>query len=228
MTVGPPRDAAGAATAMEAYFLRRVLAEVHPGDAFTGGGLAGSTFHEMLNEALADEMAEAGGIGLAAQVAEQLGVAPAMLAGARAAGRYAGTGALTEVPVHGTITSGVGMRYNPGADETRMHHGLDIAVAEGTPIRTAGAGRVVRAEVADGYGNLVVVDHGGGLETRYAHLREIGVREGDVVAAGQVVGAAGSTGNSRGPHLHFEVRRDGHAVDPRLEVPGLAGMRHRR
>ncbi len=226
--VGEPRDAAGAAAAMEAYFLRRVLSEVHVGGAFAGQGTAGATFLDMFNEALADQMADAGGVGLATQLVAQLGGAAGAAASpppARLAGRYAaGAGALTVTPVEGRITSPVGPRILRSGQE-RFHQGVDIPAPMGTPVRSAGGGVVTRAGTGRGYGNLVVVDHGGGLETRYAHLSRIDVQVGQAVPAGAVVGLVGSTGNSVGPHLHLEVRRGGEVVDPVTEVPGLGRAR---
>jgi murein DD-endopeptidase MepM/ murein hydrolase activator NlpD len=111
-------------------------------------------------------------------------------------------------PVSGPVTSGFGLRWG------RMHEGIDIAVAEGTPVRAAGAGTVIYAGWMGGYGNLVVVDHGNGLSTAYAHNSSLGVGVGQSVTAGLVVSYSGKTGNSTGPHVHFEVRVNGSAVDP--------------
>jgi murein DD-endopeptidase MepM/ murein hydrolase activator NlpD len=111
-------------------------------------------------------------------------------------------------PVSGPVVSGFGMRWG------RMHEGIDIAVGSGTPIRSAAAGQVIYAGWLGGYGNLVVVDHGGGLATAYAHQSQMASSVGQSVAQGQVIGYVGSTGNSSGPHLHFEVRVNGGAVDP--------------
>ena len=111
-------------------------------------------------------------------------------------------------PVSGPVTSGFGSRWG------RMHEGIDIAVPLGTAVRAAGAGTVIYAGWMGGYGNLVVVDHGDGLSTAYAHNTSFAVSIGQSVAAGEVVSYSGSTGNSTGPHVHFEVRVDGSAVDP--------------
>jgi murein DD-endopeptidase MepM/ murein hydrolase activator NlpD len=110
-------------------------------------------------------------------------------------------------PVSGPITSGFGWRWG------RMHEGIDIGAACGTPIRAAAAGTVVYAGWMDGYGNIVVIDHGGGLATAYAHQSAI-YASGGSVSQGQVIGAVGSTGHSTGCHLHFEVRVNGTPVDP--------------
>jgi murein DD-endopeptidase MepM/ murein hydrolase activator NlpD len=111
-------------------------------------------------------------------------------------------------PVSGPVVSPFGMRWG------RMHEGIDISAGSGTPIAAAGAGTVISAGWMGGYGNLVVIDHGGGLATAYAHLSGFGVGSGQSVSQGQVVGYVGCTGHCYGPHLHFEVRVNGGAVDP--------------
>ncbi len=111
-------------------------------------------------------------------------------------------------PVSGPVTSGFGSRWG------RIHEGVDIAVGEGTPVHAAAAGTVIYAGWMGGYGNLVVVDHGNGLSTAYAHNSSLSVSVGQSVAAGELVSYSGNTGNSTGPHVHFEVRVNGSAVDP--------------
>ena len=95
-----------------------------------------------------------------------------------------------------------------------MHSGIDFRGATGEPVFAAASGRIVHAGPLGGYGLLVEVDHGNGLSSRYAHLSRIEVREGDLVGVGQRVGRIGSTGRSTGPHLHYETRINGEAVDP--------------
>jgi murein DD-endopeptidase MepM/ murein hydrolase activator NlpD len=111
-------------------------------------------------------------------------------------------------PTSGQITSGFGPRWG------RMHQGIDIGAPTGRPITAAKSGRVILAGASGGYGNLVVVDHGGGLSTAYAHQSRIAVRVGESVTQGGLLGYVGSTGNSTGPHLHFEVRVNGAARNP--------------
>jgi murein DD-endopeptidase MepM/ murein hydrolase activator NlpD len=111
-------------------------------------------------------------------------------------------------PVSGPVTSGFGWRWG------RMHEGIDIAVPTGTPVSAAASGRVIYAGWMGGYGNLVVIDHGGGLATAYGHNSSVVVGNGGSVSQGQTVAFAGSTGHSTGPHVHFEVRVNGAAVDP--------------
>jgi murein DD-endopeptidase MepM/ murein hydrolase activator NlpD len=110
-------------------------------------------------------------------------------------------------PVSGPITSGFGWRWG------RMHEGIDIGVACGTPIRAAASGTVVYAGWMDGYGNITIIDHGGGMATAYGHQSAIYVAGGSV-SQGAVIGAVGSTGHSTGCHLHFEVRVNGAPVNP--------------
>jgi len=119
----------------------------------------------------------------------------------------AGTGQL-QWPVSGPVTSGFGVRWG------RLHEGIDIAVPSGTPVHAAADGRVVYAGWMEGYGNLVVLDHGNGLSTAYGHNTSVAVAVGQDVAAGAVIAYSGSTGHSTGPHVHFEVRVNGAPVDP--------------
>ena len=111
-------------------------------------------------------------------------------------------------PLSGTVTSGFGYRWG------RMHEGIDVAVPEGTPVRSAKGGTVILASYYGGYGNYICVDHGGGLSTCYAHLSGYASSTGQRVSRGQVIGYSGNTGSSTGPHLHFEVRINGAAQDP--------------
>lgn len=113
-------------------------------------------------------------------------------------------------PVNGVVVSGFGMRWG------RMHEGIDITASTGTPIRAAAAGTVIWSGWRGGYGNAVIIDHGRGLSTVYAHASALIARQGQRVSQGEVVALVGSTGNSSGPHLHFEVRINGVAVDPLL------------
>jgi murein DD-endopeptidase MepM/ murein hydrolase activator NlpD len=111
-------------------------------------------------------------------------------------------------PVDGPITSPFGWRWG------RMHEGIDIGVAYGTAIHAAAAGTVIYCGWEEGYGNFVVLDHGGGLATAYGHQSQIAVTCGQHVDQGQVIGYVGCTGHCTGPHLHFEVRINGNAADP--------------
>jgi murein DD-endopeptidase MepM/ murein hydrolase activator NlpD len=250
--VDPKDDAKKAAQQLEAFFLRKLLAEAIPEGSQAMGGAGAATFRGMFDEALADQIAGSGQLGLADQFATQLakdpkgggagaaidalagrtalhpglqpmalpaGMHPANAAHAAHPGERVGgpvTGAHFASPLeHTSYSSGFGMRMHPIKHVETMHAGLDLRAKTGTPVGAAAAGTVVRAEAAGGYGNLVVIRHPDGLETRYAHLSAIEVKKGDEVAVGQQVGQVGSTGQSTGPHLHFEVRKDGKPIDPR-------------
>jgi murein DD-endopeptidase MepM/ murein hydrolase activator NlpD len=119
-------------------------------------------------------------------------------------------------PVVGEVefTSGFGVRSDPFLGRPAMHTGLDFRAATGDPARVTANGKVVSAGWSGGYGRMVEIDHGNGLSTRYGHLSEINVKVGEIVRIGQVIGLVGSTGRSTGPHLHYETRIDGEAVDP--------------
>lgn len=125
---------------------------------------------------------------------------------------------LVAEPVKGIESSGFGWRLDPINDSKKFHKGADYRADRGTPVYAAGAGVVVFCGRQNGYGKVIYLDHGGGLVTRYAHLRHIGVERGDTVSADALIGEVGSTGRTTGPHLHFEVRIEGRAVDPRLAM----------
>jgi murein DD-endopeptidase MepM/ murein hydrolase activator NlpD len=118
------------------------------------------------------------------------------------------------MPVDGHITSYFGYRYHPILHFTRFHAGIDFGASWGSPIVAAADGQVVGAGWAGGYGRQVRIAHGGGLMTSYSHMSEIVAAPGSFVHAGQLIGYVGSSGLSTGPHLHYEVRRDGAAVNP--------------
>jgi hypothetical protein len=119
-------------------------------------------------------------------------------------------------PVVGEVefTSGFGVRSDPFLGRPAMHTGLDFRAAMGDPVRATANGKVTSSGWAGGYGRMVEIDHGNGLSTRYGHLSQINVKVGDLIKIGQVIGEVGSTGRSTGPHLHYETRIDGDAVDP--------------
>jgi len=128
--------------------------------------------------------------------------------------------ALTVLPINRPITgdlvvtSGFGLRPDPFLHASAMHTGLDLRGAWGSPVHATAPGKVIAAGNQGGYGNMVEIDHGYGLTTRYAHLSSIDVEVGDTLKKGDLVGEIGSTGRSTGPHLHYETRIDGEPVDP--------------
>ena len=124
-----------------------------------------------------------------------------------------GIGALAR-PLDVPVNSDYGPRTHPIHGDVRQHHGVDMAAPTGTPIRSFADGTVTFAGPRGGYGNVVIVQHADGYETRYAHQSAIDVAVGQRIRAGEVVGRVGSTGQSTGPHLHFELRHHGESMDP--------------
>ena len=112
------------------------------------------------------------------------------------------------------VSSPFGYRPDPFLGRPALHPGIDLVQDYGAEVKSTGAGRVIHAGPMGGYGNMVEIEHGAGLTSRYGHLSEILVEEGQQVKANEVVGRLGSTGRSTGPHLHYEVRIDGEPVDP--------------
>ena len=125
------------------------------------------------------------------------------------------------MPVAGAkLTSGYGMRNHPVLGGRRQHQGIDLAQPIGTPIRATADGVVGRADWFSSYGLFVSLEHGGSIETRYGHMSRLNVAAGQVVKKGDIIGYVGSTGRSTGPHLHYEVRIAGVAVNP---IPYMQG-----
>ena len=133
----------------------------------------------------------------------------------------ASTGSVTPDiwPVSGVVSSHFGFRISPGGIGSTYHEGLDIASSYGNPVHATANGRITQAGWVNGYGYLVEIDHGNGIKTRYGHNSAILVSVGDQVVEGQTISLIGSTGNSTGPHCHYEVRVNGEAVDPTLLLP---------
>jgi murein DD-endopeptidase MepM/ murein hydrolase activator NlpD len=122
----------------------------------------------------------------------------------------------------GRLSSGFGYRKDPFTGKIAFHHGVDIAAAEGTPVYPVRGGMVAFSGYEKGYGNVVVVDHGDGFVTKYAHNRANRVSTGDSVDSDKVIAEVGGTGRSTGPHLHFEVRYEGKSVRPDTVLAGIA------
>jgi murein DD-endopeptidase MepM/ murein hydrolase activator NlpD len=239
--VNPPAGATAslkasdAARGLEAFFLRELLKEARPASGgLMGQGAGGATFQDMLEETLSDQMAKAGGVGIAQLVAKELGgqaPGPAALLPRASAlapvGRFAPGAAphLHKEAVRAYQSSGFGARLDPITGAESTHAGVDVAAPEGASVRAAFGGTVVRAEPAGGYGNLVVIDHGDGTETRYAHLSKIRAQVGQRVRAGDDLGAVGHTGRATGAHLHIELRQSGVAIDPHSLIDPLKLVR---
>jgi murein DD-endopeptidase MepM/ murein hydrolase activator NlpD len=133
-------------------------------------------------------------------------------------------------PFMTNLASGFGQRINPFHKGSYFHPGIDFVAPRGTSVYAAGPGKVLSVSKSDlqaGYGNQIVIDHGAGFTTRYAHLEEIKVKSGQTVTQGMVIGTVGNSGGSIAPHLHYEVMKDGDHVDPALYfMEGLTSKEH--
>jgi hypothetical protein len=121
---------------------------------------------------------------------------------------------LFERPISGRVTSSFGLRVHPIEQTEKPHQGIDLAGAIGDTVKSSANGKVIFAGVQRGYGKIVIIQHSDELQSAYAHLSQINVEVGEAVAVGQKIGEVGMTGNSTGPHLHFEIRQNGEQVDP--------------
>jgi murein DD-endopeptidase MepM/ murein hydrolase activator NlpD len=173
---------------------------------------------KMIQDAIAKQT---GGAAASSTGPSPLGAAAQAAAAARSAAAVGSPSASNlTMPLDGAkTTSGFGWRNDPLGAGRKFHAGVDLRAAYGTEVAAAAPGEVTFAGDQAGYGTTVVIRHGEGLETRYAHLASTDVQVGDTVQAGQSVGRVGNSGRSTGPHLHFEVRRHGQQVDP-TEVTG--------
>jgi murein DD-endopeptidase MepM/ murein hydrolase activator NlpD len=125
-------------------------------------------------------------------------------------------------PIHGWLSAGFGMRPDPFTGEADFHPGLDISAEKGTPIHATASGTVELAAPSGDYGNLVIVNHGFGLVTRYGHMSKFAVWQGQQVNRGDVIGYVGATGRATGPHLHYEVLANGKLMNPLQLLAGKA------
>lgn len=178
--------------------------------------------HVQSEVAQLDEMSDAEEAELEALVRQKQQEEEARREAARRAARLAGAdlppdaGAPGQLmwPVSGTITSPFGWRMHPVYHRMILHRGIDIGVPKGTPVAAAADGRIILARMQGDCGNMIAIDHHGGLSTIYCHLSQMFVAEGQDVQRGQVIGAAGATGDATGPHVHFQVMKNGTPVDP--------------
>jgi murein DD-endopeptidase MepM/ murein hydrolase activator NlpD len=217
---------------METLFLNQFLKIVMEQSDLGKGKMVGNFMPFITNE-LAKNMAERG-IGIAdffmnsPNVKKMLDENSDVVEGYPASGATAGNAGLNnstgpetlkwdghlKLPVSGKISSSFGLRHDPINGMLKQHNGIDIAVPEGTPVRPAAPGKVVFSGYSEGYGNCVIVEHENGLRSVYGHNSENKVNAGDIVDKQSVIALSGSTGRSTGPHLHFEVRKGGNAVNP--------------
>jgi murein DD-endopeptidase MepM/ murein hydrolase activator NlpD len=241
----PAKDDAEAAKAFEAYlvgFMATQMRSTVKGGPFSEG--AAAMFADLFDQEIGRRVADSGGFGLQESISRGLSgtgggvggqtdatrsavAAPTSPERAPAPAAQLAAAASTPHPspaqavqtltkgVVGRLTSAFGVRANPMGAGTEQHPGLDFGATAGTPIHAAREGVVRFAGDRGGYGKIVILDHGDGTETRYAHCQQLDVAEGTRVSEGQVIARVGSTGRSTGPHLHFEVRVRGAPVDPR-------------
>ncbi len=200
----PDEPGLGAATMMDT-----IDAELSRHLAGQRGGLS-----SILEEALGGRTASAGAAGVSSTPPPPISpIAPAATPSSTRTPATVTTALELNMP-EGRVSSRFGWRRDPISGAQRFHRGVDIAAAYGQEVPAAAPGTVAFSGVRGGYGNLVVVQHQGGAQTKYAHLAQLDVREGDVVKAGEVVGRVGQTGRATGPHLHFEIVEGGRPVDP--------------
>lgn len=192
-------------------------------------GFGGQAFFELIDTELVQKLSRNGGLGLGHELQKNLdrsfgqgGVNPTPSPLAAPVAFVPGPASVDPQAVAKQVTSGFGWRSDPLEGHARFHKGIDLAAAYGDDVRSAAPGRVVFSGEQKGFGNTVVVEHCGGVRSRYAHLASADVQEGAVIAAGQSIGRAGSTGRSTGPHVHFEVTVDGQTVDPQAWLQGLS------
>ncbi len=220
-----------AARSFESFFLSKMLESMRrtvPKEGLVGRGFADDVYTGFLDQALAEEMSAAGGIGLGETLARQFGAekaygvsseaSPATVAAVQKVRE--GIGLHKERPISPIRSPYLGGRFGPRfslrQNRWKFHRGIDLAAREGTPVKAVLSGRVKVARDVSGYGNAVYLDHGNGLVTRYAHTSKLLVKEGQRVRQGETIALSGNTGISDAPHLHFEVRFNKVAVDPEL------------
>ncbi len=200
------QSAEQAGEAFEAYlvgFLAKEMRESVPEGPFGSGAVA--MFADLFDQEIGRRVAEGPGLGLKAQITRSL------LHGSDLSRELAPSAPSDRAP---RISSGFGLRSDPLGGGLRSHRGVDVAAPAGTPVRAARSGVVRFAGEQSGYGKVLILDHGSGVETLYAHCASLAVESGERVLEGQQMGTVGSTGRSTGPHLHFEVHQEGTPVDP--------------
>lgn len=206
-----------AARQFESYLAQMMVKEMR--NTLPEGGLFGSKaaemFADVFDQEIAKRISESGRLGLQKSIMARLGEAaprPEAPLEGRPGPHVLFPG---EVPVvGGRVSSGFGQRRDPFHGGERAHRGVDIAAPRGAPIQPVRPGTVAFAGEKRGFGNVVIVDHGGGLQTTYAHCQRLLVQEGQRVGVGQAIATVGQSGRATGPHVHVEARLHGAAVDP--------------
>lgn len=218
----------------EAIFIGQLLKamrETIEESGLLGGGFGKSIYTELFDQEMSRNMAQRGALGISdllyrnlaektpdARQTEKKTVAPespsAVPSTCPGSSKDENEISDLQLPVQAPISSPFGLRRDPFSHQVRFHKGLDLSAPEGMKVVSALAGTVISAEYVHGYGNTVLLQHDGEIQTRYGHLGSIKVKAGDVVDSEAELGTVGSTGRSTGPHLHFEVIRRGAPVDP--------------
>jgi murein DD-endopeptidase MepM/ murein hydrolase activator NlpD len=206
-------------TALESLLIKQLIKS---SGAFKGNGAPGSDITQNLfADTLADAVAKSGGLGLAVPVERELRSIQSATAAPGAPTAAASTAAASAPLIKATladpsahVSSPFGLRVDPINGSLREHEGIDIAAKAGSPILAAGDGVVVAAGARGGYGQAVEIKHGSGVTTLYGHASALLVHPGEHVTQGQPIATVGETGRATGPHLHFEVREGGHALNP--------------
>ncbi len=214
------RDAAGRAA--EAMVLRQLLSSA---GVFKQSGPGAEVYADMFTDALANAVAQAGGLGLSDVLLPKdptATAAPALPLEGQLGRHTATLGSPLANAAGHRVSSTFGVRADPFTGEATKHRGVDYPAPEGTPITAALPGKVVFAGERGGYGLAVEVEHANGLRTLYAHASSVSVQVGQEVQQGETIAAVGSTGRSTGAHLHFEVRREGRAIDPQMALKTYA------
>lgn len=225
-------------------YLLKTMRETIEESGFTEGGLGKGIYTDLFDQELSRSIAGHGALGIAdllmkrfeegvpaqapidgadASPTGTLRVRPTTVPSPDLQKTDGGEGRQEEIPdfrlpLRAPVSSGFGTRQDPFTRQLRFHKGVDLAVPAGTPVAAAMGGVVLSAGFEPGYGNTVVLQHSGDLQTRYAHLATVNVKKGDIVRPEQILGPVGSTGHSTGPHLHFEVIRRGEPVDPHMAL----------
>ncbi|RMF90855.1 MAG: hypothetical protein D6736_06095 [Nitrospinota bacterium] len=206
------------------FQLLQIMRKTVPRSGLFGTGFVHDLYTSLFDQEVAQQMAQRGGLGLAPLLLRQLqqpAPAPVTSPPQQALATYRSqmetpTPAFT-LPIQGVISSPFGWRLDPlDPQREQYHQGIDLAAPEGTVIRAAASGTVIFSGRKEGYGNLVILQHGDGYQTYYAHNAENLVRVGETVQQGQPIGIVGQTGRTTGPHLHFEIRQDARVLDPAL------------
>jgi murein DD-endopeptidase MepM/ murein hydrolase activator NlpD len=208
---------------LRSQMLKGMQTAMMDGEESTDGFKAGP-LGDVMTQELGLALSRAGGFGLGSMLNGAMSRMPGIAAPAPTEAGPSATPDVVATPLAPTprISSAYGWRNDPIDGGTKFHKGIDLPMPTGSEVRVPADGRVVSVGEQPGYGLTAVVDHGNGLESRYAHLSSTDVRPGDPVRAGDLIARSGNTGRSTGPHLHFEVTLNGQAVDPQAWAGAVA------